>query len=218
MVTAEITISAKELLNLKYPMEYIGLGWETYEDISEELGESSSLHITFNKGTLTIMPVTELHELLTGLLHDFIRFAGLFLRTNVIATGKATLRSEKRNLGVEPDLSYFVSKADIHEIKRNVLNELEMPPDIVAEIDFYHLSDDKFEIYAEFKISEFWQYQDEKLKIFELRENGEYKEIEHSKQLPILTSAILTEFLNRGQNEEQLKVLMDFQEWLKVNK
>jgi Uma2 family endonuclease len=218
MVTAEITFSKQDLVKLKHPMSLVGIDWETYEGISEELGESTPLHVTFNKGTLTFMPVTEIHELLTSLLHNFITFAGMTLRMNIIPTGKATMRSKRRNYGVEPDLSYFVSKADIHQIKNYVAKELEMPPDIVGEIDIYHPSDDKFEIYSEFGISEFWQYDGEKLKIYKLQASGEYREVERSEELPILTSAFLTEFLKRGQTEEQFEVLSDFQTWLQQNK
>ena len=214
MITAEVTFSKNELLGLKYPMEYVGIDWQTYEEISEELGESNPLHLTYKKGVLTIMPVTELHELLTGLLHDFIRFAGLALRVSVINTGKATMRSERRRYGVEPDLSYFVGKADIHQTKNYVPKEVELAPDIVGEIDVHHPSDDKFEIYAEFGVSEFWQYNGEKLKIFQLQANNEYKEVERSEELPILTSAVLSEFLKRGQTEQQFTVLSDFQNWL----
>ncbi len=198
-------------------MEFVGIDWQTYEDISAELGASSPLQITYNKGVLTIMPITEIHEFLTGFLHDLIRFSGLSLRINVIDTGKATMRSKRRNYGVEPDLSYFVSKADIHQIKNYVPNEIELAPDIVGEIDIYHPSDDKFEIYAEFGVSEFWQYNGEKLKIFKLQADGKYKEIERSEELPILTSAVLTEFLKRGQTEQQFTVLSDFQNWLQEN-
>lgn len=218
MITAEVTFSRERLLSLKYPMEYIGIDWQTFEDISEELGESTSLHLTYNKGTLTIIPVTELHELLTGLLHDFIRFAALALKINVINTGKATMRSERRKYGVEPDLSYFVSKADIHQTKDYISKEVELAPDIIGEIDVHHPSDDKFDIYSEFGVSEFWQYNGEKLKIYKLQTGGEYKEIERSEELPILTGAVLTEFLKRGQTEQQFKVLSDFQNWLQENK
>ena len=218
MITAEITFSRNELLALKYPMEFVGIDWQTYEDISAELGASRAIQLTYKKGFLTIMPITELHEFLTGFLHDLIRFAGLSLRINVIDTGKATIRSKRRNYGVEPDLSYFVSKADIHQIKNYVPNEIELAPDIVGEIDIYHPSDDKFEIYSEFGVSEFWQYNGEKLKIFKLQADGKYAEIERSEELPILTSEILTEFLKRGQTEQQFTVLSDFQNWLQENK
>jgi len=152
------------------------------------------------------------------LLERFITLVSLATQKNIVPTGKATMRSKRRNYGVEPDFSFFVSKASIHRIKNYVANELEMPPDIVGEIDIYHPSDDKFEIYAEFGISEFWQYDGEKLKIYKLQASSEYQEIERSEELPILTGAVLTKFLKRGQHEEQFKVLSDFQDWLQNNK
>lgn len=218
MITAEVTFSRKELIALKYPMEIVGIDWQTYEEISREIGETSPIHLTYNKGFLTIMPVTELHELLTTLLNNFIIFAGFSLKADVIGTGKATLRSERRSYGVEPDLSFFVSKADIHQTKNYVPNEIELAPDIVCEIDVHHPSNDKFEIYSEFGIAEFWLYNGEILKIFKLQGDGKYKEIAQSEELPVLTSAILTEYLKRGQAEKQFNVLSDFQKWLEENK
>jgi Uma2 family endonuclease len=219
MVTAEITISKEDLLGLRNPMTLIGVDWEIYEEVSEELGETTSLHLTFNKGSLTFMPVTELHEFLTSLLHNFITFAGIALRKNVVPTGKATMRSKTKQYGVEPDLSFFISKADVHIIKSFVPNELQTAPDIVCEIDVHHPSDDKFEIYAQFGVAEFWQYDGIKLSIYKLQPSGEYKEIERSEELPVLTSEILSVFLKRGQDEAQFtNVLSDFQDWLQNNK
>ncbi len=217
MITAEVTFSRNELLGLKHPMQFVGIDWQTYEGISAEIGESRAIQLTYKKGFLTIMPVTEIHEMLIVLLERMIGLVSLAIRKNIIPTGKATMRSKRRSYGVEPDLSYFVSKADIHQIKNYVPNELELAPDIVGEIDIHHPSDDKFEIYAEFGVSEFWQYNGEKLKIFKLQANGKYAEIERSEELPILTSARLTEFLKRGQTEQQFTVLSDFQNWLQAN-
>lgn len=218
MITAEVTISTEKLRDLRHPMQFVGIDWETYERISEELGESSSLHLTYKKKELTFEPVTQQHEFLRSLLGDFIALASMLLKKNTVATGKATRQSKQHEYGIEPDLSFFVSKSDIHQTKDYVPTEIELAPDIVCEIDVYHPSDDKFEIYSEFGIPEFWQYGREKLKIFKLDENGKYQEIERSEELPVLTSEILTEYLKRGQTEQQFKVLSDFQNWLQENK
>ena len=204
------------MIDLAHPVHIPGVDWETYKEISEELGESRR-HISFDDGIVTIMPITELHELLTGLLHNFVTLTGIFLRSNVIPTGQATMRLKSAGLGVEPDLSYFVSTAASHKIKNFVLDELDTPPDIVVEIDFYHSSDTKFDIYSRFGVSEFWQYQDERLRMFKLQD-GKYEEIDRSEQLPILTSSALTDFLKRVTTEEQLRILTDFQDWLQANK
>lgn len=218
MVTAEITISRERLVGLTHAMEYFGIDWETYEQISEDLGESSPLHVTYNKGVLTFLPVTELHEMLIRLLERFFGIVSLSLQKNIIPTGGATMRSKYKQIGVEPDLSFFVSKADIHHVKDYVADELEMPPDIVIEIDIHHRSEDKFGIYSELGIAEFWQYNGKILKMFKLQDSGEYQQIERSEELPVLAAASLSTFLSRVEDEEQFKVLTDFQTWLQANK
>lgn len=215
MITAEVTFSKDQLTRLTHPMECVGIDWETYVEISQELGESRPLHITYSKGTLILMPITELHELLISVLQSFITFTGVFLRVNITPTGGATIRSKSKLIAAEPDLSYFVSNARTHVVKDYVADEVDVPPDIVVEIDIHHYSDDKFDIYSALGISEFWQYNGERLKIFKLNENSVYTQIERSEQLPILTSEILTEFLNRcNGEEEQFKLFTDFQDWL----
>ncbi|MCA1637447.1 MAG: Uma2 family endonuclease [Acidobacteria bacterium] len=175
MVTAEVSFSKEELIaNLtpQNPLLLFGVSWADYEKISEEFGESNSFHITFNKGLLTIMPVTEIHELLISLIERFMTIISLVQGKNIVPTGKATMRSKRHNIAAEPDASYFIKKAANHHIKNYVPDEIELVPDIVVEIDVHHPSDDKFEIYSEFGVPEFWQYDDEKLKIFKLQENN----------------------------------------------
>lgn len=222
MATAQVTFTKEELLKdlqPQNPLVLYGVSWEDYEKISDEFGESNPFHITFNRGILTIMPVTEIHEMLISFIERFMAIVSLIQQINVVPTGKATMQSKRKALAVEPDASYFVKKAALHKVKNYVPKEIELAPDIVVEVDIYHPSDDKFEIYAEFGVDEFWLYDGKQLRIFKLQENAaEYKEIERSEQLPILTGAILTEFLQRGLNEEQFKVLTDFQSWLQANK
>jgi len=216
MVTAETTFSRKELLALKTPMTLFGIGWATYEEISQEVGANRSLHITFDRGTLTVMPITELHELLSSLLDRFVTLAGMTLKLNIVPTGQATMRSKQNLIGVEPDLSYFVSKAAEHEVKDYVPDELEMPPDIVVEIDVHHESEDKIDIYSRLGVSELWQFDGETMRMFRLTGNGEYSLVERSLELPVLTSEILTVFLKRGRSEkQQFALLSDFQAWLR---
>lgn len=219
MITTEITISKEQLLSFTQPMQFIGINWETYEAISEELGESSPIHLTYEKGLVTVMPITKLHEALVRLLERLIGIVSLVTQSIIYPTGSASIRSESRLIGVEPDLSFFVGKIPPDYMDRFVHNEVEFLPNIVVEIDIGHRSDDKFSIYAELGISEFWHFSGEELKIFRLNENANYDRTDRSLELPILTEQVLTELLMRGQNEEeQFKLLSDFQEWLQENK
>lgn len=219
MVTAQVTITREQLLSITQPAQFIGIDWETYEAIADELGESRPVVLTFQKGILTLMPLSEIHELLKTILHDFVRFAGLSSGINIVATGSATLRSRTKSIGVEPDLSYYVTKAGSHRVSRFVGAEPTEVPDIVIEIDISHRSDDKFSIYAELGVPEFWLYNGEVLLMHSLAESGQYSRIGQSREVPILRDSVLTEFLNRAyREEEQVVLLREFQEWLQASK
>ena len=73
---------------------------------------------------------------------------------------------------------------------------------MVLEIDIHHESISKFPIYAAFRVPELWHYDGESLTIYHLRD-GQDVLAGASKALPILTSAVLTEFLARSPKEDQ---------------
>lgn len=202
MVTAEFTVTKDQLLRITHPVQYIGIDWDTYLAISAELGENRPLILTFEKGILTIMPLSELHELLRTILHDFIRIAALSLNTNIRSIGSATMRSRKKMIGVEPDLSYYVTNAATHRVKDFVSSETSEVPDLVVEIDITHRSDDKFSLYAEMGIPEFWLYDGESLRMYRLTGDG-YELLRQSKELASLDDTLLTEFLSRAQSGEK---------------
>lgn len=217
MVTAEFTVTKDQLLRIIHPVQYIGIDWETYLAISAELGENRPLILTFEKGILTIMPLSELHELLRTILHDFIRIAALSLNANIRSIGSATMRSRKKMIGVEPDLSYYVTNAGTHRVKDFVGAETSDVPDLVVEIDITHRSDDKFSLYGELGILEFWLYDGESLRMYRLGDDG-YEPIRRSQELGSLDDNFLTEFLVRAQSgEKEGDLIRDFTDRLSAS-
>jgi Uma2 family endonuclease len=198
---------------------FYGITWEDYVRLSNETLDNTNLHISYNRGILKIMGQGFKHENISRFLHDLVRTVSLFLQIKVISAGSMSLISKKAHKGADPDESYYIQNAHLASFKKELFDdETDTPPDIVAEIDESHKSDDKFEIYAAFGIKEFWLYDTEIMRIFLLSETGEYLLSETSLALPVLTDKVLTDFLNRSQTEEQFKVLTDFQIWLQESK
>lgn len=193
-----------------------GVSWENYIEFTEATLNQTDLELTYNRGVLRIeMGIGFRHENLSRFLNNLIMLACLHLRQNIIPTGSMTLTSNKVRKGADPDESYYIQNAHRASFKQQLFDdETDTPPDIVVEIDETHKSTDKFEIYAAFGIKEFWLYDVEVLRIFELSENGEYLLRENSIALPILTAEILTEYLKRSQTEDQFEVLQNFEKWL----
>lgn len=214
MVTAEITITREQLLSFTQPMQFIGIDWETYEAISEELGEASPVHLTYHDGILTIMPITKLHERLVRLLERLLGIVSLVTGAEIVPVGSATLRSKSRSLAVEPDLSFYLGQLP-SVADAGVEDEIDRPPDLVVEVDINHSSNEKFGVYAEFGVPEFWHYDNEEIQIFILSANGEYESAERSSVLPVIESRALSQFLERGISEgRQAALLSDFQKWI----
>ena len=194
------------------------ISWQDYKVLQAAIEiERPRMKMSLCGGKLTISTVaTMFHERLKTTLEGIISVTMMNLQINIVAVGQATLRSAIRH--TEPDASYFIQNAASVKLSNYVADELNSFPDLVVEINNTHKSDDKFKIYATFGIKEFWLYDTEVLRIFELSETGEYLLSENSLALPILTAEVLTEFLNRSQRDDQFEVLPDFEKWLQENK
>ena len=116
--------------------------------------------------------------------------------------------------GVEPDGCFYVQSADKLPNKLRIDFSTDPMPDIVLEIDIYHDSKSKFEIYASFGVREIWRYDGKIFEIYELQKSSEYKKVKRSKSLPILTAETLSSLLNQSNEKDQYEILLDFEEGL----
>lgn len=219
---ATATLDIQELLAVVTPEKpkiLYGVSWDDYVEFCDTTLDTTNFKASFNRGILKIMVQGFRHDNKSRFLHNLITATSLALRVKTIPAGSMTLISNKVRKGADPDESYYIQNYARASFKKELFDdETDTPPDLVIEIDETHKSDDKFEIYAAFGIREFWLYDAEVLRMFELSEKGEYLLIEKSAALPVLTDKILTEFLNRSQEEDQFEVLLDFEKWLQENK
>ncbi len=218
MVTIEATITKDNLLRdlvPETPIILYGVSWENYENLVREL-DGSSVQMTYNRGILKIMSKSGEHEYYIKLLERLVDRICFRFMIKVIFFGGPTIKKSFHKKGVEPDACFYVSRANLVSGRANI-NVSDIVPDIVVEIDVTHADEDKFEIYAAFKISEFWRYNENNFHIYRL-ENGEYKEVAASLELPQLSAELLTEFLNRSKTEDQFDLLIEFENLMKEKK
>ena len=191
-----------------------GVSWNDYEELLRAIGKAPGLHISFDEGTLQIKSPSSKHEYLSKLIERLVDRISIRQRIKVLFYGSATLKKQSEQKGAEPDACFYVQTADAVGKKDQIDFNIDPPPDVVLEIDIHHESISKLPIYAAFGISELWRYDGESLIIYHLR-NGQYELADTSLALPILTSAVLTEFLARGPKEDQYDIVLAFEEWLK---
>lgn len=215
MVTVETTFTKEDLLrdlSPKTPFMMLGVSWEDYEKVVREL-DGSSVQTTYNRGVLKIMSKSPQHEYFIESIKQLIGILSRALRIKALHFGSPTIKQSFIKKGVEPDACFYVSRANLVSGKANI-DVAENVPDIVIEVDVFHSSDDKFEIYAAFGVPEFWLYDEEKFRIYRLK-NRQYVEVPASLELPSLNATTLTEFLNRSKTEDQFELLIEFENKLK---
>lgn len=194
-----------------------GISWNDYEELLDAVGEASSLRICYDEGTLQVMTPSSKHEHVAKLIERLVDRVSIRQRIKVLFYGSTTLKKESERKGAEPDACFYVQTADAVGTKEEIDFNADPPPDVVLEIDIHHESITKFPIYAAFGVPELWRYDGDSLTIYRLRE-GQYVLADASQALPILTSAVLTEFLARIPKEDQYEILSAFDEWLERHK
>jgi Uma2 family endonuclease len=188
--------------------------WDEYEELLDEVGETRhGLRISYNDGTLKVMSLSSEHEQFTDFIKSLVVHIRLRFRMNIRFFGSATMRKKKKSKGCEPDACFYVQTAAALGARIKLDFTVDPPPDVVVEVDIHHGSTGSDPIYAALGVPEIWRYDGWKATILHLRED-DYVEAEASVALPMITSAILTEYLTRMREEGEFEAIIAFDEWL----
>jgi Uma2 family endonuclease len=190
--------------------------WEEYEEFLAQVGETRhGLRISYNDGTLKVMSLSLEHETYADFIKALVMQIRSRLRINIRSSGSTTLRKRKKTKGNEPDASFYVQTAAAIGNRLDLNFEIDPPPDIVVEVDIHHVSTDNDPIYAALGVPEIWRYDGWEMVILHLQGN-QYVAAETSLALPMLTAAILTEYLTRMRQEGEFAAITAFEEWLQT--
>jgi Uma2 family endonuclease len=191
------------------------VSWEDYEELLAQVGEARGLRISFNDGTLKVMTLSAEHEKYAIFINRLVSAISFRLQINVLFFGSATMRKRKKTKGNEPDACFYVQTAAVIG-NRIVLDfAVDPPPDVVVEVDIHHDSRDNYPIYAGLGVPEIWRYDGQQMTIYHLQE-ADYVIAEGSQALPMLSSRVLGEYLNRMTQDGEFKAILAFDEWLQT--
>lgn len=189
--------------------------WDEYEELLEQVGETRhGLRISYNDGTLKVVSLSPEHEKYVSFINSLVVHIRLRFRMNILFFGSATMRKKKKSKGNEPDACFYVQTAAVLGNRIKLDFTVDPPPDVVVEVDIHHDSTGNDPIYAALGVPEIWRYDGWKATILHLQEDG-YVEAETSDALPMITSAILTEYLTRLQEDGEFAAIIAFDEWLR---
>ena len=198
--TNEVTSIVAQVLSL--PEQRITLhniSWDTYELLLEAFGEHRAARLTYDSGVLEFMVPLEEHENPSDLIGVFIRTLVEESGWNIKSLASTTLKRSDLKKGAEPDKCYYIQNESL--VRGRIVNlNFDPPPDLVVEVDITHTDINKNALYAAFGIPEFWRYDGEVLKIYQLQ-SGEYQEQVISPTFPWLQKEVFYQFLQQCQSE-----------------
>jgi Uma2 family endonuclease len=187
------------------------LSWQAYEQILAVLGERRSARLTYDLGTLEITMPLEEHENASELIALFIRILVEELDLNLKSMGSTTLKRPDLDRGAEPDKSYYIQNQP-NVAGKNVDLSQDPPPDLILEVDITHTDIDKLSLYANMGVPEFWRYNGQELRIYQLRGEA-YTEVGISPTFPAVSKEQLYEFLSQCSIDE-VKASKALRRWI----
>ena len=193
------------------------VAWEDYEGLLTELNDNNRVRVSYDRGRLEIMSPLSKHEKYKDMLLRLADVIADELDCDLESFGSTTYKQEPKEQGAEPDTSFYVQNADRVAGKDQIDLAIDPAPDVIAEVDISSASSGKFNIYAGLGVPEVWRYDEKRLQIHHLTNQG-YIEAPASRAFPFLTGEALTEFLERSKTEKQRAVLKSFRKWVQTHR
>jgi Uma2 family endonuclease len=191
-----------------------GVSWETYIRMLEAFGDRR-LHHTYDEGTLEMMSPLKDHEWVKRVIARLVDSVSLELDIPIQSIGSTTLHGEKVRKGLEPDECYYIS----HERQVRGLKDYDPdrdpPPDLAIEVDITHSSLDRLEVYAALGIPELWRATKGGVLFYRLNRLGRYVKISRSRALPLLTPAVIDEYLALRKTKNDTAIIRQFVTWVR---
>jgi Uma2 family endonuclease len=164
-----------------------GVAWSDYTRFLEILGDYPLRH-TYDRGTLEMMAPRKDHDWIKSFLGRIVETVAFDFDINIQCIGSTTVADESTGRGFQPDEAYYLANEPVVRGKSTYEPGVDPPPDLLVEVDVTSSSVQRMPAFAALGIPEVWRYDGERLGIFLLEMHGQYREVNRSVGLPVLTS------------------------------
>jgi Uma2 family endonuclease len=193
-----------------------GITWQTYQALLGDLGDNRGSRLAYDRGILEITMPSDLHEFIRRILEAIVRALAEELNFQLCGYGSTTLNREDLQRGVEPDSCFYIQNtARILGRSRKLNIETDPPPDLAIAVDITSSSRRRFGIYVELQIPEVWRYTERQgIVIYQWR-NNEYMECEFSPTFPAISGAVLMQFIQLSETEDDIEIIRALRQWIR---
>ena len=196
------------------------VSWDFYDQLTDAIGERSSISVAFDGKDIEIMVVGPLHESLGELLGIFVGEVCDGMDVDFYGLGRTTLKRPEIDRGIEADLSYCFEPAKVAVCRaahaRGSNNAADFPiPDLAVEIDISPPKIDRPGIYSKLRAPEVWRFSDDAVSIEQLDASGNYAAAEASRFLHVRADEV-TQWLREGNSTERPNWKRSIREWART--
>lgn len=190
-----------------------GIDWRTYTRLLRLLADQRGLRLTYDRGTLEMMSPLHEHESDADMLGRFVAVLSEEQNVAVKAARSTTLRKRRKQQGLEPDHSWWITNEFRVRGKRRIDLRVDPPPDLAVEVDVTS-SSDRMKIYAALGVPEVWRLDARGLTFQVLQANGQYASQQCSLAFPLVTPTDLVGFLSERTSSDETTVIRRFRSWV----
>jgi Uma2 family endonuclease len=183
----------------------VALTWAEYQTLLQELGDNRAVRLTYEQGWVEIRMPSKLHELVNRWLERIIVTLTEELGMSVISLGSTRFDRDTVGQGVEPDSCFYIQNAERIDIEAPL--PVDLPPDLVVEVDISSSSKSRLEIYDTMGVPEIWRYNLQGFSILQLQD-GEYVERDRSLAFPQISTSFLQTLIERGKQTNNQNVII----------
>ena len=189
--------------------------WEGYLQILAALPETRSTRLIYDNGTLEMtMPGAD-HEWFGRMIGRFIWILVEELSDamgwDIKTMGSTTMNYPTFKKGAEPDEAFYIQNQPT-VANKTVDFAADPPPDILLEVDITNTDIDKNRFYAALGVPEFWRFDGQTLRIYQLQ-HQEYVEAQTSPTFPMIPTSRLYDFLEQCRTSE-VQAAKTLRSWL----
>jgi Uma2 family endonuclease len=204
-----LTAIAEQRLTLHH------VSWDTYNQLLTDLGEHRAVRLHYDQGVLELMVPLEAHESPSDLIGVFIRTLAFESGFTIKGLASTTLRRKALLKGAKPDKCYYLQHEPLVR-GRTVDLDHDLPPDLVVEVDISHTDIDKNQLYAQVGVPEFWSFDGQNLKIYQLSPTG-YQAVPVSPTFPWVPLDLFCQFLRGCKTKCETSAYLELRSWVQAH-
>ncbi len=191
------------------------ISWSFYLNFLQELGHRPSLRVTYDRGSMELMTVSQLHERYRKILGRTINSLTEELELPCRGGGSATFTRADLARGFEPDECYWIASEPRVRHRREVDLETDPPFDLAMEIEVSRGVLDRIAIYQALRVPELWTFDGDTLRVRRLRADGAYELGNESGIFPGLPLDAIADFVHQGVSGDESGVIRGFRAWIR---